>query len=306
VIGPRLQSTELSGGTASGELASQLVAARHVHAHLAPDDIRDVKLIVLLIEVESGRLSGRFSVPTLLPYSADVLGRIAALGGVSRNRVSRAITRLLEAGALIVRESPDPCLLFVERVLQPAGAAAYLDWPSVVDRIRGHAPALLVLRSLVDRLRMPWEWTSVTYQDLGELSCYSLGMVRHGTDQLLDAGVLERRAHAGRGHEYRCSAWALGRGTEEISPTPSGRGVDTVLQPRATPASQKLQEKESHSGSAVVSGLAASAPGETTVEIGDLVVRVPAGTLIRMQATPDGAIVYHVGPHLRLTHRPAS
>lgn len=301
VVGPRLQIAKRALA-ASGELAVQLVAARHVHAQLAADDIRDVKLVVLLMEVESGQLSGKLSLPGVFPYSSDAVNRVAAIGGVSRARVSTAITRLLEAGALIIQEGTDPHLLFVERVQQPVGAAEHVDWPSVLAHIRGHAPAILVLRGLLDHLYMPWEWTSVTYQDLAERCCYSLGMVRHGTEQLLKAGVLERRVHAGRGHGYRCSAWALGRDSTTAGLKPQPADVAKVVSTSIAPA-VGLLDAESHSLPAPT--VPESTLGEATVEIGNVVVRVPAGTVIRMQVTSDGGTIYHVGPHLRLTHRPA-
>lgn len=305
MVGPRLQVAKRAFA-ASGELAVQLVAARHVHAQLAADDIRDVKLVVLLMEIESGQLSGKLSLRGVFPYSTDAVSRIAAVGGVSRVRVGTAITRLLEAGALIIQEGADPHLLFVERVQQSVGAAEHVDWPSVLAHIRGHAPAILVLRGLLDHLYMPWEWTSVTYQDLAERCCYSLGMVRHGTEQLLEAGVLERRVHAGRGHEYRCSAWALGRGSTTASPKLLSADLAKPISSPTAPA-VGLPDVEGHSlPSPAVSESSMGTLGEATVEVGDIVVHVPAGTVIRMQVTSDGGTVYHVGPHLRLTHRPAS
>lgn len=305
MVGLRLQVAKRALA-ASGELAVQLVVARHVHAQLAADDIRDVKLVVLLMEIESGQLSGGLSLPGVFPYSADAISRLAGLGGVSRARVSRAITRLLEAGALITQEGPDPHLVFVERVQQPVGAAEHVDWPSVLAHIHGRAPAVLVLRGVLDHLRMPWEWTSVTYQDLAEHCYYSVGMVRHGTEQLLESGVLERRVHAGRGHEYRCSAWALGRGSITANSKVRVADLAEPISRGGAPMAASPSE-ESHSLPApFVSQNSASLPGEVTVEIGNVVVHVPAGTVIRMQVTLDGLTVYHVGPHLRLTQRPAS
>lgn len=303
MAGPRLQLASV-GNTVSAELTVQLVVARHIHAQLAADDIRDVRLVVLLMEIESGRLSSQFALPALIPYSADVLTRLARRGGVSQARVRTAINRLLEAGALIVQEGPDPHLVFVERVLQPVGAAEYVAWPLVIDVISGHTPALLVLRTLVDHFRLPWDWTSVTYQDLAERCCYSLGMVRHGIDQLIDAKVLERQVHAGRGHEYRCSAWALGRNDRS-----SGlkAGASMQLESVISPGVRGAEVGDTRPVQAA-SGLAlpVASFGETTVEIGDVVVRVPPGTVIRMEINTDGATVYHVGPHLRLTQRPTS
>lgn len=303
MAGLRLQLTGVANAV-SAELAVQLVAARHVHAQLAADDIRDVRLVILLMEIESGRLSGGLTLPALVSYSPDVLARLARRGGVSQARVRTAINRLLEAGALIVQEGPDPHLVFVERVLQPVGAAEYITWPSVVDVIGGHTPALLVLRTLLDCFRLPWDWTSVTYQDLAERCCYSLGMIRHGIDQLIDASVLERQVHAGRGHEYRCSAWALGRNDRRGA-------LETGASMQTESAASPVVRSGSAGDTRTIQAASASAPpvaslGETTIEIGDVVVRVPPGTVIRMEITADGTTVYHVGSHLRFTQRPKS
>jgi hypothetical protein len=290
-------------------MAVQLVVARHIHVRLALDDLRDVRLVVLLMEVESGRLAGRRNIPAPFPYSAEALSRLAGIGGISRARVSTVVTRLMEAGALTLEEGPDPRLVFVERLLQPAGSAEYLDWPSVVNSLHGHTPALLVLRSVLDYLQSPSEWVSVTYHDLAERSSYSVGMVRYGIDQLAKAGVLERRMHAGRGHEYRCTAWALGRSA--IGSTTS-LPVGDLVESLPSPPGLKVRDPEATPPSSITTGsivagqvpAADEVPAAVTVQVGDVIVQVPAGTVIRMQVTSDGATVYHVGPHLRLTPRP--
>jgi hypothetical protein len=288
---------------ASDSAVMQAIAARFARSSLLLEEMRDVKLITLLIETDSGHLSGKLHLSAgSLVYSEDATDRLASLGGISRERVAIAIGRLLEAGVLVVREGVEGQLVFADRVLRPAGAAEYLDWQSVGSRLHGKAPALLVLRSVLDAMRAPWDWTSLTYDVLAEHSSYSLGMARHGVTQLLKAGVLDRSAHAGRGHEYRCSSWALGRGTEVVLPS-------VPAQPPGSPGAKNLDTSQpvnalrrAGGGTPVVPAQISASPnalGEMTVEIGGLVLRVPAGTEIRMHLDGNNAS-YEIGPHLRV------
>jgi hypothetical protein len=295
--GPQLRGVLLA---ASDEAVVQLVAARHARLRLSSDDIRDVKLSAFLIEIDSGHLSGRFHLGDgSFLYDDSSCARVAALGGLSRDRFIAAVSRLLEAGALVVRDGVEGRFVFADRVLRPAGAAEYIDWHSVGVRLEGRSPAFLVLRSVLDAMRAPWDWISLTYELLAEHSCYSLGMVRHGVGQLVAAGVLERRIHAGRGHGYRCTAWALGRGSEAaVVP-------DVVLQADRPAGSIATGNVVSSTYGAVESGpLKSEAPAvsgdsELTVEIGGLLLRLPVGTEIRMRVEPNGVSSYEVGPHLK-------
>jgi len=297
--GPQLRGVVVA---ASDELVVQLIIARHARSRLMADEIRDVKLSTLLIEIDSGHLSGRLHLGSgSFVYDDSSCARLASLGGLSRERFAIAVRRLLEASALVVRENMGAQqFVFAERVLRPAGAAEYVDWQSVSARLQGRTPAFLVLRSVLDAMRTPWDWISLTYELLAEHSCYSLGMVRHGIAQLVNARVLDRTTHAGRGHGYRCSAWALGRASWPAPPpvvVPEGNLADhrsssqDVAIPLAAEPLSKSQPVESSGGSA--------GDCELTVEIGGLVLRLPIGTEIRMQVEPGGISSYTVGPHLR-------
>jgi hypothetical protein len=292
---------------ASDSVVVQAIAARFARSPLVLEEMRDIKLVTLLIETDSGHLSGKRHLGTdSLVYSEDSTAHLASLGGISRDRVAIAIGRLLEAGVLAIRDGVEGQLVFTDRVLRPAGAAEYVDWQSVGHRLQGRMPALLVLRSVLDAMRAPWDWTSLTYDVLATHSSYSLGMARHGVTQLLKAGVLDRSAHAGRGHEYRCSSWALGRGTDVVLPSvpvqhPVLQGVKAVDTSQSVPSSRAtvgnpvvVATQDSARGSVPI-----GASNEMTVEVGGLVLRLPVGTEIHMRL--DGnSVSYEIGPHLRL------
>jgi hypothetical protein len=290
---------------ASDDLVMQLIAARHVHPRLPIDRLRDIKLLVLLLDVAGGNLAGVRHVGLKgLEYNDSGVEHLAQLAGISRDRVSFAITHLLEVGAVSVLGAPEPRLVFGDRVLRAAGAAEYVDWQSVVHCLRGHGPPLLVFRAVLDAMRRPWDWTSLTYEILAERSCYSLGMVRHGVTRLLTEGVLERSIHAGRGHEYRCSAWALGD-----PPAAVGRGNSTISQPAReahTTSDAGAESPRLIAGDRPASTTQIPAgEGEMIVEVGGLTVHVPAGTVIRMQTGVDGLPYFEIGSHLRLRQRPS-
>jgi len=112
--------------------------------------------------------------------------------------------------------------------------------------------------------------------------------------QLLEFGVLERADHLGRGHDYRISPWALGRGP--------------VLTQEEASAQQALSKNAVAGAPVSVSAKVSSAPnvaGTSTmaVEIGGLVFRVPIGTEIQMTVGPNGEMQYQVGSELRITPR---
>jgi len=267
--------------------------------------MRDIKLVAFLVDKETGIEVG----DRTFPHQDESIKRLATLGGISRERVTAALARLLDAGALMRREGDPVQLAFAERVLGPAGVAEYIDWPAVSARLHGRTPALLLLRSVLDAMRAPWDWASLTYDVLGEQSYYSPGMARHGVGQLLQAGVLERNTHAGRGHEYRCSPWALGQTASQADLSPlTGRALP-VEQISASdtrtydlPSGRMLQnatrteERVGPSGHRQV-----AVDSELRVEIGGLVLRLPVGTEIRMRVGDDGAPIYEVGPHLRFS-----
>src|SRR5579883_2795378 len=186
----------------SDEAVLQAVAARFARSRLSAEQLRDVKLLVFVMEMEGGRLGaegpGGLGRQAPLPGIADWGEQLAAAAGISRARIEAAAARLVDAGVLL----PDPAtpgrLGFAADVLRPIGVAQFLDWPWVTSRLRGHVPALLIFRAFLDTVRDPGGWTSATYESLARHACYSLGMAQRGVAQLLAAGVLERSTHVGR------------------------------------------------------------------------------------------------------------
>jgi hypothetical protein len=135
-------------------------------------------------------------------------------------------------------------------------------------------------------------------------------MAQHGIAQLVTAGVLERTLHAGRGHDYRCSPWVLGQVlgqvTDGVGGTVSGAVNPPVYSPSPSapvPVTQPTSEVES------VSRASSSKHVETgessmILELGGLVMHLPAGTEIRVGTDAMGTAYYDIGPHLRFKHRP--
>jgi hypothetical protein len=300
-IWPRLREPALG---ISDEAIVQAVAGRYARSRLTSEELRDVKLAAFLVEVSTANEVGK----KVLDHSDDSVTRLASLGGVSRARVVAALTRLLDAGVLIRREGDPPQLSFAERVLKPAAVAAHIDWAAVSARLQGRSPAWLVLRSVLDAMRAPWNWVPLTYEVLAQQSCYSVGMARHGVSQLVGTGVLERSTHAGRGHEYRCSQWALGEpanGMVEPSQNDRSTPLEREVHRESVPEMPRAPVPSYRSVSeprAVASGSERPAvDSELRVEIGGLVLRLPVGTEIRMRVGDDGAPIYEVGPHLKFS-----
>ncbi len=294
----------------SDEAVLQAVAARFARSRLSAEQLRDVKLLVFVMEMEGGRLGaegpGGLGRQAPLPGIADWGEQLAAAAGISRARIEAAAARLVDAGVLV----PDPAtpgrLGFAADVLRPIGVAQFLDWPWVTSRLRGHVPALLIFRAFLDTVRDPGGWTSATYESLARHACYSLGMAQRGVAQLLAAGVLERSTHVGRGHDYQLSARALGRRPlpgETPEPAPSERGeLGAPPSPLAA-----LPTPPAPDARAVAPALASAGAtlSSMVVEIGGLVLRVPDGTEIRMGVQPDGVPFYQVGPDLKISRRPS-
>jgi hypothetical protein len=276
----------------SDDAIVQLLGAAFARAPLSPEGIRDAKLAAFLLDVDSGRYgSYRLPRPVQLGATPLVLERVAVLAGMSSLRARVAVARLTEARILeAAADSFAGRLQFSLASLGPAGVAQFVDWIAVLGPLAGRAPALSVLRASMDLMQVPWEWTRLTYEMLALHACYSVGMAQRGIAQLLRAGVLERSIHAGRGHDYRLTPWALGRGPAV-----------------ATLAVGAAPEREQHMEPVVAKSVEASTPlsadvSAMLVQLGDLVVRVPAGTEIRMMVGPDGVPVYELGD-LRISRR---
>ena len=288
---------------ASPDAALQLVAARYLRSPLDPGAIRDLKLLVFLLEVDGGRLTRSLKSQAVdLVYNADTAGHIAALGGISRERVSAAITRLVEAGVLLVEDGVDPQLVFADRVLRPVGAAEHIDWMLVLGRLHGQTTALLLMQAVLELMRMPWEWVSLPYETLAERAYYSVGMVRHGMNQLLTAGILERSSHSGRSHEYRCASQGLHGGPKYGGAMPVGAPIMSArvadLPSAGSPRAPVAPSTPAVSGTVLAVTTASHAA--MVVEIGGLVLRLPEGTVISMGMDATGTPVYEIGPHLRI------
>jgi hypothetical protein len=284
----------------SDDAVVHLLGAAFGRAPLSSEALRDAKLAAFLLDVDSGRLAThRLPQPIQIASTGRVLERLASLAGMSVMRARMAVARLTEAGILeVVGESATGRLQFSTASLRAAAVPQFVDWIAVLGVLAGRAPALSVLRAAMDLMRIPGEWTRLTYEMLALHACYSMGMAQRGIGQLLGAGVVERSAHAGRGHDYRLTSWALGRGPRMHPPA----GAAT-----APAAQQHLGESASQAelpmmSTAVTTPVAIDA-ATMVVELGGLVVRVPAGTEIRMIVGADGVPVYELGPDLRISRR---
>jgi hypothetical protein len=284
----------------SDDAVVHLLGGAFGRAPLGSEELRDAKLAAFLLDVDSGRYaSHRLAQPVQLGTTGRVLERLAALAGISILRARRAIAHLSEAGVLeAVGGHVSDRLEFSKASLRPAAVLQFVDWLAVLSVLAGRGPALSVLRASMDLMHIPWEWTRLTYETLALHACYSVGMAQRGIGQLLSVGVIERSIRAGRGHDYRLTSWALGRGPRILPPVAAvtasaeeqyaGAVVNQVEVPAVLPEAGTAMRTDA---------------GTMVVELGGLVVRVPAGTEIRMTMGADGVPVYELGPDLRIRRR---
>ncbi len=273
--GRQLHDVDSAPRGISDDAVVRLIGSTFARSPLSAEEMRDARLIAFLLDVSS-RASGE-----ALHGSAEnqllavaVNDRVGSLTGLSNQRLSRGMARLLEARVL-EHSVDDPAQWFrlSSAVMQPVGADQYIDWQVVIPKIAGHGAAILLLRVVLDLVVVPWEWTRLTYDRLAVRAAYSLGMAQRGVSQLLEFGVLERAGHLGRGHDYRLSSWALGRGPalmpEEVLAQQTS-SEDTVPARVPGPVLAKTSPAPNVAGTSTMA-----------VEIGGLVLRVPVGTEIQ-------------------------
>jgi hypothetical protein len=280
----------------SDDLVVQSVAATFARAPLKPDELRDIRLIAFVLAI-SAQLSTKQVATDRFEASRIVVAddRLRSVSGLSLARVQRSLSRLVEARVLEqVVDDPPSWFRLAARVMQPPGSSQYVSWIGVVPKIAGRVPAILLLRAILDLVTVPWDWTRLTYEQLATRASYSLGMAQRGVMQLLESGILERADHLGRGHDYRLSSWALGRGP---IPEPVQLPAEAARQ-SAQPERIQASDPTSQSTNANANAMSTMA-----VEIGGLVLRVPVGTQIRMTVGADGEPQYEVGSELKIIRR---
>jgi hypothetical protein len=283
----------------SDDAVVHLLGATFGRAPLSSEGLRDAKLAAFLLDVDSGRFAThRLPQPFQIGPAGQVLERLASLAGMSILRARLAVSRLSEAGVLEVVGEGGGHLRFSIASLRPAGVPQFVDWIAVLGILAGRASALSVLRASMDFMHIPGEWTRLTYDMLALHACYSVGMAQRGIGQLLNAGVVERSLHAGRGHDYRLTSWALGQGPQMPPPVAAVTALDQEQYVRGVTNKGELPVVSSAVRTSVIADV-----GTMVVELGGLVVRVPAGTEIRMTMGADGVPVYELGPDLRISRR---
>jgi hypothetical protein len=280
------------------------VAAAFARTPLGTDELRDAKLLAFVMDIDSGRLTALRvpECPPFPPVSAWV-ERLSTISGLSKPRVTAGTRVLIDAGVLVPLNDLGPGRFdFSVRVLKPIGTAQYIAWPPLVATLAGRAAALLVLRAVTDLTTVPWEWTRLTHEVVAEHACYSIGMVQKGLDDLMKVGILERSVRAGRGHDYRFTPWALGRGPaaprqlpRDVSPprddlplesSPPAFSADVVQAPARGPSADRSAHTD-----------------RVTVQVGGVVMQLPAGTEIRMSVDGDGVCWYDIGPDFKVKSR---
>lgn len=281
------------------EAVIRLIGAAFVRTPLSAEELRDSRLVAFLLDVGSNRFAADRIGDVIRVSPAAVTGdRLAAISGLSVNRAQRAMARLVEAQVLEqVPESSPGWFRFSAAVICPVNVDQHIDWSAVLSKIAGHGAAALVLRVVVDSMEIPWDWSRLTYEFVAARASYSIGMAQRGISQLIRFGILERLAHAGRGHDYRLSAWAMGRA---LAPVIQEETTREMLSEETTP--HRVVASKSNLIAPVLD--TDSTPTSTmAVEIGGLVVRVPIGTEIRMTIGVNGEPSYQVGPELKITRR---
>ena len=297
LYGRPLQDVDSVPRSVSDDAVVRLVASAFARSPLSAEEMRDARVIAFLLDINS-RISA-----SVLHHGGEaesraiiIDDRVGLLTGLSNQRLSRGVARLLEARVLEHSvDDPSQWFRLSSAVMQPAGADQYIDWPAVIPKIAGHSAAILVLRVVLDLVVLPWEWTRLTYDRLAARAAYSLGMAQRGASQLLEFGVLERTGHLGRGHDYRLSLWAMGHGPA-LMPEQTSAGRTSTENAIAVRGPVPISAKASPAQN--VAGISTMA-----VEIGGLVLRVPVGTEIQMTVGPNGEMQYQVGSELKITPR---
>jgi hypothetical protein len=293
----QLQDLDTIPRSVSDDAVVRMIASVFARSPLAVDEMRDARVIAFLLDVSSRNATNALQHGAEDESRAIVIDdRVGLLTGLSRQRLSQGVARLLEARVL-ERSADDPIQWFrlSSAVMQPVGADQYIDWQAVVPKIAGHNAAVLLLRVVLDLVVIPWEWTRLTYDRLATRAAYSLGMAQRGVSQLLELEVLERDGHLGRGHDYRLSAWALGRGPALIQEgmlSQEASSQNVAVARSSVPVSAKNLPAPSVAGTSTMA-----------VEIGGLIFRVPVGTEIQMTVGPNGEMQYQVGSELKITPR---
>jgi hypothetical protein len=293
----QLQDLDTIPRSVSDDAVVRMIASVFARSPLAVDEMRDARVIAFLLDVSSRNATNALQHGAEDESRAIVIDdRVGLLTGLSRQRLSQGVARLLEARVL-ERSADDPIQWFrlSSAVMQPVGADQYIDWQAVVPKIAGHNAAVLLLRVVLDLVVIPWEWTRLTYDRLATRAAYSLGMAQRGVSQLLELEVLERDGHLGRGHDYRLSAWALGRGPALIQEgmlSQEASSQNVAVARSSVPVSAKNLPAPSIAGTSTMA-----------VEIGGLIFRVPVGTEIQMTVGPNGEMQYQVGSELKITPR---
>jgi len=271
----------------SDQRVVECIGACFARNPLPPAQLRDAKLVAFGFD-----LLYQMFVHGGQPLGVAGRGSLASFCGISGARVSRALEVLRQSGVIFSAAGADPgSLAFCDTVLIAATPSRSLDWAGLIPALRGRAVALLTLCACVDLVPTPWEWTPVTYGALARHACYSIGMIQSGLASLVKLGVLEQLARAGRGHDYRFSAWALGKAPAPKIVSPLAEASVRSPEARSSPPTVATTDRLS-------SSVNAAAESTMVVEIGGLVVRLPVGTEITMTVGADGTPVYAIGPDL--------
>lgn len=227
-------------------------------------------------------------------------GALAALSGLTRASCEHALGLLLAAGVIVAdanlvtsqhrerasestRQTPVtvPPLdgspssprwaHFAADVLGPLPTADAVDWPFVLERLRGNAAALLTSWAFAELLTRPDRYASVPRSALQAHTLYGEGMVKRSLGILCGERIIERTAQ----NAYRFTDLALGRVLERQRPTPSAA-------PGAAPAlSTARRETESSVPSATSAGL-------VSFMAGGLPLALPRDVQIEIETEVDG------------------
>jgi hypothetical protein len=296
VMSDILQDVEKLPLGVSDDMVVRAAASAFARTPLSSEQLRDIKLVVFLMDVDSGRLDAfRISDRPPLPVLSTWIDRLSLLGGISKARVSAAVQHLFEAQVLVrATELGIGRFDFSAAVLQPLSVAHHVAWQAVMPVLSGHTAPLLLMRAAIDLIPIPWEWSRLTHERLAEHSCYSVGMVQKALESLLDTGVLERSVRVGRGHDYRFSAWALGKAPAARTRGSRERETRTDYVPPVDVRPQAVSTPFAESG---------VNKDNAVVEVGGVVMQLPAGTQVRMSVDGQGVCWYEIGPDFKIKSR---
>lgn len=288
---PSIRPAEAVPYVVSDLAVVRALQARHARKALSIEKLRAAKLVALVAFVRAGETEmERGAEPWTVEFPLEIPSTAAALG-LQPRQMEEAIGHLRGAGVFSeVQTAGTVRYRLSEAVYERSGTGDALDWPAILARLEGEPAALLVARAFADLLPAPFAaWSTVRLTALGEHTGYGTITARKGKDVLVELGIVEENSQAGQTSGFRFTDFARGRAP---SPSAASRAEST------TPVMEQPGSAASLSARVTATAVPTTEPGEVSLQVGGLELRVPRGTVVRVEVDRLGRQTIRVGEHL--------